>query len=232
MANYCRFSQIGLTEPMDPILSVIDEALLRAGLSDAAASKLAVGNYALIKNMRAARGDDKRYSFQSLNELARVLGLECYFGPKRELRGFSEGDEPQDLSNIEAIRGGYLPIPWLDASTRKGSSPFAVAQSWLASNALAPDHLRAVEATNVHLPFPFEGKPVAIVDTVAAQRGASHLWAYREGPTTNISRAAFDNDLAVLFPGGDDGPIRLIKRSAPGDVTLLGRVVWIGGKLE
>lgn len=217
---------------MDPILSVIDDALARAGLSDAAASKLAVGNYALIKNMRAARGDDKRYSFQSLSELARVLGLECYFGPKRELRGFSEGGEAQDLTRVEAIRGGYLPIPWLDTQTRKGSAPFAILQSWLASNGLAPDHLRAVEASEVHLPFPFEEKPVAVIDTVAAQKGSSHLWAYREGSVINVSRAAFDSDLAVLFPGGDDGPIRLVKRSAPGDVKLLGKVVWMGGRIS
>lgn len=217
---------------MDPVLSAIDDALARTGLSDAAASKLAVGNFALIKNMRAARGDDKRYSFQSLSELARVLGLECYFGPKRELRGFSEGGETSDLSKNEALRGGYLPIPWLDASARKGSSPFAMAQSWLASNGLAPDHLRAIEPTEVHLQFPFEGKPVAVIDTVAAQKGTSHLWAYRDGATTAISRAAFDSEIVVLFPDGDDGPIRIVKRGAQGAVQLLGRAVWIGGKLE
>ena len=69
---------------MDPILETIDEALRRRGLSDAAASKLAVGNYALIKNMRSARSDEKRYNFQALEKLAEVLGLECYFGPPRE----------------------------------------------------------------------------------------------------------------------------------------------------
>lgn len=217
---------------MDPVLSVIDEALARAGLSDAAASKLAVGNYSLIKNMRAARGDDKRYSFQSLNELARVLGLECYFGPKRELRGFSDDGDSSDLTRADALRGGYLPIPWLDAVTRKGSSPFAIAQSWLASSGLNPDHLRAIEANDVHLPFPFEGKPVAVIDTVASQLGSDHLWAYRDGSGINVSRAAFDRDLAVFFPSGGDGPIRIVKRSAPGDLRLLGRVVWIGGKLE
>ena len=34
--------------------------------------------------MRSARSDDKRYSFQSLERLADVLGLECYFGPPRD----------------------------------------------------------------------------------------------------------------------------------------------------
>lgn len=38
------------------ILDIIDEALLRKGLSASAASKLAVGNPSLIKNMRQETG--------------------------------------------------------------------------------------------------------------------------------------------------------------------------------
>lgn len=40
---------------MDPILATIDLALKRKGLSDAAASKLAVGHPSLIKNLRMPR---------------------------------------------------------------------------------------------------------------------------------------------------------------------------------
>ncbi|NTT88132.1 S24 family peptidase [Tabrizicola fusiformis] len=72
---------------MDEILAAIDEALARKGLSDAAASKLAVGNYALIKNLRSSRAtspEDRRTNFHALQRLADVLGLECYFGPPRE----------------------------------------------------------------------------------------------------------------------------------------------------
>jgi hypothetical protein len=170
-------------------------------------------------------------SISRAKEICDAIGLEFYIGPKRELRGFAEGDGPSEMTKAEALRGGYLPIPWLDASTRKGSSPFAVAQSWLASNGLAPNHLRAIEPKDAHLAFPFEGKPVAIIDTVAAQRGSSHFWAYRDGTTISISRAAFDDQIVVLFSANDDGPIRIERRGASGAVQLLGKVVWIGGKV-
>ena len=44
------------------ILDIINEALLRKGLSASAASKLAVGNPSLIKNMRQETGYQKRFN--------------------------------------------------------------------------------------------------------------------------------------------------------------------------
>lgn len=68
---------------MDPILDTIDAALKRKGLSDAAASKLAVGHPSLIKNLRMPREGEKRYNLPSLMKLAEVLDLEFHFGPRR-----------------------------------------------------------------------------------------------------------------------------------------------------
>ena len=71
-------------DDIDEILARIDEALARKGLSDAAASKLAAGNPALIKNLRLSRAtkpEDKRTNFHALRRIAEVLDLECYFGP-------------------------------------------------------------------------------------------------------------------------------------------------------
>ncbi len=68
---------------MDPILAAIDAALRRKGLTDAAASRLAVGNPALIKNLRTPADHEKRYSIRALQRLADVLDLELYFGPPR-----------------------------------------------------------------------------------------------------------------------------------------------------
>ena len=69
---------------MDPILSTIDDALQRKGISDAAASKLAVGHPSLIKNLRMPRAGEKRYNLPALMKLAEVLDLEFYFGPRRD----------------------------------------------------------------------------------------------------------------------------------------------------
>lgn len=97
---------------MDRILDLIDEALARKQLSDAAASKLAVGNYSLIKNMRSARSEDKRYNFQALERLAEVLDLECYFGPRRETGTIEE---------IVVDGGDYAQIPLHDAMLAAGN---------------------------------------------------------------------------------------------------------------
>lgn len=214
---------------MDPVLSAIDEALRRAGLTDAAASKLAVGNYSLIKNMRADRGVDKRYTFQSLQELARVLGLECYFGPKREFRGFSESGLEVDLGGAEALRAGYLPIPWHDAARRRGSAPIALQATWLASEGIIPDHLRAVMPDNLQLSVADSGKTVAILDTTAAQRGSSGLWCYTDDGKVSVGRVAFAEKVIVLLSlDEDDGPIRVIEKPAPKTFTVLGKVIWLG----
>lgn len=65
---------------MATILETIDAALARKGLSAARASVLAVGNPSLVKNLRSGQG---RFSYESLQRLAAVLDLECYFGPPR-----------------------------------------------------------------------------------------------------------------------------------------------------
>lgn len=213
---------------MDPVLAAIDDALQRTGLTDAAASKLAVGNYSLIKNMRAARGVDKRYSFQSLQELARVLGLECYFGPKRKLGGFAEGSARGDLGHTEALRAGYLPIPWHDAAKRRGSSPVAFQSAWLASEGLAPDHLRAIVPNALNLSVTESKNSVAVVDTVAAQNGASGLWCFVDGTSIGVSRAAFSANVIVLLPTEEGGDLRIIDKPAPSSFRMLGKVVWLG----
>ena len=69
---------------MQDILATIDDALKRKGLSAAAASRLAVGNPSLIKNMRSETKANKRFNAEALRKLADVLDLEFYFGEHRE----------------------------------------------------------------------------------------------------------------------------------------------------
>lgn len=88
---------------MDPILSTIDAALARKGLTDAAASKLAVGHPSLIKNLRMPREGEKRYNLPALMKLADVLGLEFYFGPPRDTG-------PVSTVTLEGTDFAYVPL--------------------------------------------------------------------------------------------------------------------------
>lgn len=95
---------------MDLILNAITDALEKKGLSAAAASKLAVGNYALIKNMRSSRSDEKRYNVGALEKLADVLDLEFYFGPPRNIGPITEIDGEK-----------FAAIPRFDAQLAAGN---------------------------------------------------------------------------------------------------------------
>lgn len=213
---------------MDPVLSAIDDALARTGLSDAAASKLAVGNPALIKNMRSARGEDKRYSFQSLNELARVLGLDCYFGPKRVFGGFAEQPSDSDLQQNIANQGGHLPIPWHPAMRKTGTSPVVFLYSWLASEGLAPEHLQAIAPKESLLSFTTAKNTVAVIQTNAAQKGSGGVWCFQEGNTLGIARTVFLDGKPILLPRTESEEVRTLSKSAEPTARLLGKVVWLG----
>lgn len=213
---------------MDPVLSAIDDALARTGLSDAAASKMAVGNPSLIKNMRSARGEDKRYSFQSLTELARVLGLDCYFGPKRVFSGFAEQADDSDLLNSSAARSGHLPIPWHPAMQKKGTSPVAFLHSWLASEGLAPDHLQAIAPKKSLLSFTDSKNTVAVIQTNAAQKGAGGVWCFQEDNTIGIARTVFLDGKPILLPRTESEEARTLSQSNEHGARLLGKVVWLG----
>lgn len=97
---------------MDPILDAIDAALKRKGLSDAAASKLAVGHPALIKNFRMPRAGEKRYNVAALEKLAEVLDLEFYFGPPRDT-------SPSPEIEIDGER--FAAIPRFEAELAAGA---------------------------------------------------------------------------------------------------------------
>lgn len=104
---------------MEEVVKIIEEALKRKGLSAAAASQLAVGNPALIKNLKAPRGHERAHPFENLKRLADVLDLELYFGPKRQ--------EQKDLDLVEihelnSSGENFVKIPQyeLDASAGPG----------------------------------------------------------------------------------------------------------------
>ena len=213
---------------MDPVLSAIDAALARTGLSDAAASKMAVGNPSLIKNMRSARGEDKRYSFQSLTELARVLGLDCYFGPKRVFGGFAEQTDDSDLHQNVAAGSGHLPIPWHPAMQKTGTSPVAFLYSWLASEGLSPDHLQAIAPKESLLSFTKAKNTVAVIQTNAAQKGSGGVWCFQEGNTIGIARTVFLDGKPILLPRTENEEARTLSNTAQQAARLLGKVVWLG----
>ena len=133
-------------------MSIIDAALLRKGLSAAAASRLAVGNPSLIKNMRNKTGNPKRFNAHALQQLADVLDLEFYFGDARTQTsvhlpaGFTERTIellPTATARQEAFEMGFLPIPYHSAALPnfRGTAPVALTRQWLTASGLAAETL-------------------------------------------------------------------------------------------
>lgn len=209
---------------MDTILDVIDEALKRKGLTDAAASKLAVGHPSLLKNLRMPREGEKRYNLPSLMRLAEVLDLEFYFGPKRP----SE-TSPRIVANIgpdDDAPTGFLTIPW--AGIRPGSAPVAFARAWLDSHQLVPDHLLAALPDEVELEGPAVQDTLALLDTRPSLRRGHGIWCFRSTGKVRVANVTFAGSVTVVHPAHSaDEP--LVIDGPPGiALSILGKVVWLG----
>lgn len=123
---------------MDPILETIDAALRRKGLTDAAASKLAVGHPSLIKNLRMPREGEKRYNLPALMKLADVLDLEFYYGPRRETG---------PIAQVTLDGADYAHIPLHDAMLAAGSGCSNASEQVIDQLAFRRDWLKKVGVT-------------------------------------------------------------------------------------
>lgn len=197
------------------------------GLSQAEVGRLAFdqADGSALQNMK--RGSAP--GFDRLSALADVLGLEFYLGqPRTYSKGFADPVSETDLSRVEALRGGYLPIPWHLESRRPGSSPVAFSKEWMEAHALIPDNLLAIVPDAVHLPNASFRETVVVVDTSPHRLRQNGLCAFKRAGVVQIAYVTFARELvivagaelskgsAVIFPD-DEAPLR-----------PLGQVVWSG----
>lgn len=223
---------------MDPILSNIDQALRRKGLSDAAASKLAVGNYSLIKNMRSARSEDKRYNFQALERLAEVLELECYFGPRR-------APEPEPVV-LDSDAYAQVPVhkAWLSAGSGhlNGDAEIighlAFRRDWLTKIGISPGHARVARAKGDSMAPGIGSGDLVLIDTAKTladvparspkDRRSAPIFAFKQDGECRIKRLQrLAEKTFALLSDNQAYEVEVID-AADSDFELLGQVVWSG----
>lgn len=220
---------------MDPILDAIDEALARHRLSDSAASKLAVGNYALLKNMRAARGEDKRYSFQALSKLADVLGLECYFGPPRDTAPGPRAAEPTEFAHIP-LHAALLAAGDGHANHSEDVIEYlAFRREWLRRLGVAPSNAVLARAAGDSMqPCVWDGDMVLIdrsktdvpVRPPSAKRGRSPVYAFLDDGQARIKRIERpDEGQVILLSDNPEYPPEFAKIE---NLSIIGKVLWWG----
>lgn len=205
------------------ILAAVERALQERNISARRASFDVVGNDGLIRDIRAGRlpGVDR------LAALFEYLGLEFHFGPPRpDGGGFAE---PEDRAGKgegrEALRAGFLPIPWHPQAPRppgQPAAPVAFAKSWLDAEGLAPEALAAVRIETGG------GEVVALLLTAAPRRGGPALWCYREAGEARLGQVQFEAELTVVMPETPGARARVLAGEERGKLALLGRVVWSG----
>jgi phage repressor protein C with HTH and peptisase S24 domain len=223
---------------MDPILTTIDEALKRKGLSDAAASKLAVGHPSLIKNLRMPREGEKRYNLPALQRLAEVLDLEFYFGP------------PRDTGPVEQIvldGTDFAQIPVHEAVLAAGGGAenhseelighLAFRRSWLRRIGVSASSAVLARASGESMAPTIHDGDMLLIDRAKAeppetQRGPkdtrpSSIFAILDGDTgARVKRIelAAPGTLALL----SDNPAFAPEFRATSSVTIIGKVIWWG----
>jgi phage repressor protein C with HTH and peptisase S24 domain len=221
---------------MDAILLIIDEALKRKGLTDAAASKLAVGHPSLIKNLRMPRDGEKRYNLPSLQKLAEVLDLELYFGPIREA----------ESAPAAASRSEFAKVPLHEAFLSAGNGTtngheeviehLAFRRDWLKKIGVSASAARLARVIGDSMEPTICADDMVLIDTKRnappakdrppTDRRPSPIYALitnGEARIKRIERAGAEELLLI-----SDNKMHPTERVHFGDVTLIGRVAWWG----
>jgi phage repressor protein C with HTH and peptisase S24 domain len=221
------------------ILDLIDEALLRKSLSASAASKLAVGNPSLIKNMRQETGYQKRFNAVALSKLANVLDLEFYFGEEREQTvmrlpaGFAERTvEPLSTARArhEALEMGFLPIPYHAAAAPdfRGTAPVALARQWLSASDIPAETLAFLPVICDDMAPTLTVGTLALIDTAQRDTKADGIFAFGVNGSYLFARVQHTSDDIILLKADKtDLPVQIFKGDELATLKVLGRVVWI-----
>ena len=213
------------TEVADRIRAVVDQALIDQNVSARRASMAVVGHDGLIRDIRAGRLP----SVDRIEALFEFLGLEAYFGPRRRPTGPPSLSLVQTNSDPEAdVPFGFVPVPWAEFGVGKGSAPIAFARAWLAERGLKPDFLKAAIPDVLDVDHPRTDETVALLDTAPAARKGHQLWCFRESGLVRVAHMTFGGDITVISPASADDSPRIIKGAPEKELSMLGKVVWIG----
>lgn len=219
---------------MDQILSTIDEALKKKGLSDAAASRLAVGHPSLIKNFRMERVGDKRYNLASLQKLADVLELELYFGPKRELSAAPSttvaGEQFDTVARYDAAGAAGDGLINLDGPP---VDHLAFSKRWLEQNGISAGDSILINVRGDSMePSIYDGDLV-MIDRRKTQIRSGRIYVFREGDILRIKRLELIPGAAIILRSDNPKhPAEHRTGEAMNSVSegVVGEVVWSGHK--
>ncbi len=144
--------------------------------------------------------------------------------------GFGEASDAGDEPPEEALRQGYLPIPYHPAQRQYGASaPVAFTRAWLDGQGFAPENLCCVHAPDDRL-APVIGKDaLCMIDKAEWQVRDHAVWAHLEAGQLRLNYLSQPEPGVMLITDADPATPPMLRRGAELDeLMLLGRVVWAG----
>lgn len=220
---------------MDLILLEIDKALKRKGLSDAAASRLAVGHPSLLKNFRIPRGSTKRYNVDALQKLADVLDLEFYFGEPRETEAAPE---------LELDQAVFSVVPRLDGHVAAGDGfinlegepvgHLAFTKDWLERTGVLPGSCFLISVRGDSMSPCIADGDLVMIDRRRQQIVDGKVYAFNDGENgTRIKRLEVIPETAIILRSDN---VTYEKEHRTGEEmnaiaqAIIGQVVWSSHK--
>ena len=217
---------------MRSILEHIDMALRLKGLKDAGASKLAVGNPSLIKNIRAGQGN---VGVESLRRLAEVLDLELYFGPRREVG---------PIEQVTLDGADFAAIPLLDVQLSAGHGAengdsqalemLAFPRPWLQQLGVLPSQARLVSVTGDSMLPTLRDGDIVMIDQgrTTVQHGAIYALTDLDGSTRVKHIDLVPKQGLILRSANPTYPAEPRLTDKANGIKIIGQVVWSGSVLR
>lgn len=222
---------------MDELLEKIDAALKEKGLSASAASRLAVGHAALIKNLRNHQSGDRLHPIEGLMRLATALDLEFYVGPPREAGDVSQppAADPEEFANIPLHEASLA----AGAGAANGAEPIvdylSFRRDWLRRIGTAPANavLARVSGDSME-PTIWAGdmvlvdrsKTVVPVRTSSSKKGRSAIYAVLDDGHARVKRIERPSEDQILLLS--DNPDYTPEFANPKTLSIIGKVMWWG----
>ncbi|WP_417726207.1 S24 family peptidase [Roseovarius sp.] len=207
----------------------IDKALKDKGLSDAAASQLAVGHTALIKKMRMPAKGEKRYNVVALQKLAEVLELEFYFGPPRETGTvYTTQLGHDDFDVILRLDARLAAGAGVENGEVSYEGALAFCRKWLNEHNISPSQACLMRVSGDSMCPMLRDDDVVMIDQRKTTIRNRHVYALVDiDGSSRVKRVELvDNEMIILSSDNPDYPTEMRRGPDMNRIRILGEIVW------